>query len=311
MKNFSRHVFLSVLTVIGTIIACANHNSTKIETSEFNPQETQKKLVLSEDFKNYWYAGNAEITSFELQQARYGEIHKGKAVLIYVTEEFNPDKQVKADNSNAANIPILKLNSTKKFNTGIYPYSTMTSTFAPLLENEHATKVTFSMQEWCGHVFTQLNNTSDFEIQSYSYFESESDQKFNLPKAILENELWTQIRINPEALPIGKLDIIPSFEYSRMRHKTLKAYTANAILEKEGNIQKYSISYPDLHRTLTIRFNANFPYDIIGWEENFVSGFGSNSKVLTTTATKVKQLKTPYWSKNKVRDSFLRDSLGI
>ena len=38
-------------------------------------------------FNAYWYTGLAEITSYSLEQARYGEIHKGSAVLIFVSEE--------------------------------------------------------------------------------------------------------------------------------------------------------------------------------------------------------------------------------
>ena len=66
-------------------------------------------------FNSYWYQGTAEITSYKLTQARYGEMHDGIAVNIFVTEDFLPQKQVKADSKNAENIPVLKLNSTKKF----------------------------------------------------------------------------------------------------------------------------------------------------------------------------------------------------
>lgn len=67
-----------------------------------------------ENFNQYWYDGNAEITSYKLSQVRYGEIHEGRAVTIFVTEDFLPEKQVKADYQNEKNIPVLKLNSTKK-----------------------------------------------------------------------------------------------------------------------------------------------------------------------------------------------------
>ena len=36
-----------------------------------------------EEFNAYWYAGKAEITSYSLQQARYGELRDGHAVLIF------------------------------------------------------------------------------------------------------------------------------------------------------------------------------------------------------------------------------------
>ena len=259
------------------------------------------------EFKNYWYAGEAEISSYKLEQARYGEIRNGHAVLIYVTEDFLPNIQVKANRQNANNISVLKLNATKKFNTGIYPYSIMQSTFYPVSNDKHAMKISSSMQEWCGHVYAQLNNKEQFELISHSYFEGEADKSFNLDKTILENELWTQLRIDPKSLPTGDLEIIPSFEYSQLRHVAIKAYNAFATLKE--NI--YSISYPKLNRTLSITFNPSFPYDILSWEESFKSGFGANAKVLKTKATKLKTIKSAYWGKNNNKDEFLRKELQL
>ena len=48
-------------------------------------------------FASYWYQGKAEINVFDLQQSRYGEVRAGKAVLIFVTEDFSKSKQVKLD----------------------------------------------------------------------------------------------------------------------------------------------------------------------------------------------------------------------
>ncbi|TGV04799.1 septum formation inhibitor Maf [Flavivirga rizhaonensis] len=269
-----------------------------------NSEETKQ---LSQEFKNYWYASEAEISSYKLEQARYGEIRNGQAVLIYVTEDFLPDVQVKADRQNANNVPVLKLNATKNFNTGIYPYSIMQSTFYPVSNNKHAIKISSSMQEWCGHVYSQLNNKKQFEVMSHSYFEGEADKSFNLDKAILENELWTQLRIDPKSLPTGDLEIIPSFEYSRLRHVPIKAYKATAILG-DGT---YTLSYPDLNRTLIINFNPDFPFGIQGWEETFKSGFGSKAKALTTKATKLKTIKSAYWGKNHNKDEILRKELQL
>lgn len=274
-------------------------------TSKVAPVKTTKSL--SPEFKSYWYSGEAEISSYKLEQARYGEIRKGHAVLIFVTEDFLPEKQVKADNSHPQNIPVIKLNATKKFMTGIYPYSIMQSTFYPVYNNQHAIKVSASVQEWCGHVYTQLNNKDVFEITSHSYFESEADKDFNLDKAILENELWTQLRINPQSLPTGHLSIIPSFEFTRLRHIPIKAYKAVASLKSNT----YNIAYPELNRTLTILFNPNFPHDILEWEESFNSGFGNNTNILTTKATKLKTIKTPYWQKNSNDDEILRETLQL
>ena len=46
-------------------------------------------------FADYWHQGVAELTRYRLRQARYGEVYDGEAVLIFVTEPFLPDAQVK------------------------------------------------------------------------------------------------------------------------------------------------------------------------------------------------------------------------
>ena len=273
--------------------------------TEFIVRKDFNGSTLSKAFKNYWYSGEAEISSYNLEQARYGEIRQGKAVLIYVTEDFLANKQVKAESSNSNSIPVLKLNATKKFNTGIYQYTVMQSTFYPVSNTSHALKVSSSMQEWCGHVYTQLNNRDQFEVTSHSYFENEADQHFKMHKTILENELWTQLRIDPQSLPIGDQQIVPAFEFARLRHVPIKAYKANTILKNNT----YTINYPDLNRTLSITFNPTFPYDILEWEETYKSGFGSNAKMLTTKATKLKTIKSAYWQKNRNFDEVLRDTL--
>lgn len=269
------------------------------------------KKPVSEEFKKYWYAGEAEITSYKLEQARYGEIREGNSVLIYVTEPFHNQKQVKADGNNPDNIPVLKLNSTKNYLTGIYPYSIMNSSFYPVHDNSHAIKVSFSSQEWCGHVYAQINNRDDFEIRSHSYFESENDTDANLEKDILENELWNKIRINPGGLPMGNLNIIPSLEYIRLSHKELKAYEAEASLTSKNGISSYKIKYKELDRTLEINFTSNFPYTIESWSDSFKDGYGPKAKMLTSTGTKMKSIKSPYWRKNGNEFLPLRDSLGL
>ncbi|NKI32078.1 septum formation inhibitor Maf [Croceivirga thetidis] len=269
------------------------------------------KKELSKEFKEYWYAGDAEITSYKLEQARYGELREGKSVLIYVTEPFLPEIQVKADQSNPSNIPVLKLNATKKYLTGIYPYSVMSSTFYPVYDNQHAIKTTFSMQEWCGHVYAQLNNRETFEFMSHSYFEGEADQELALNKAILENEIWNKIRINPEGLPLGELEIIPSLEYFRTKHVPVQAFKAEASLKKEGDTSTYTIAYNNTQRKLSITFSSSFPYQIEGWTEEFKSGYGPSAKTLVSKGTKLKTLKTPYWRQNSNKFVALRDSLAL
>jgi hypothetical protein len=301
-------LFLIILAALLMSFSCEERIS---ETSEIATNIKKEDSIknskpeLSNEFKSYWYSGEAEITSYELEQARYGEIHEGTAMLVFVTEDFLPKTQVKAENYDSSNISVLKLNATKNFNTGIYPYSIMQSTFFPVANNQHALKIAASIQEWCGQVYAQLNNRAMFEVTSHSYFQGEADKSFKLEKTWTENELWTKLRINPLDLPTGQLQIIPSLEFTKLRHKDIKAYEANAKLENG----QYTLNYPELSRELTILFNPKFPHSITGWEEKTISGFGANTEVLTTKATKLKTLKTAYWNKNKKSDHVLRDSL--
>ncbi|MCB4808401.1 septum formation inhibitor Maf [Tamlana sp. 62-3] len=292
------------LLVILTACKSESENTAKLaavinskKTTDSVNNITKPKQPLSKDFKTYWYASEAEISSYKLQQYRYGQLREGTAVLVYVTEDFLPKKQVKADNYSKENTPVLKLNATKNFVTGIYPYSIMQSTFYPVANNKHALKVSASIQEWCGHVYTQLNNKDDFEITTHSYFETEADNTTTLTKNILENELWVQLRVNPKLLPTGELQIIPSLETIRLQHFTLKAYKAKATLGSDW----YKIDYPELNRTLTINFNAKFPFDIVSWEETVNNN--------ATKATKLKTIKTDYWNKKSIENESLRDSL--
>lgn len=274
-------------------------------------REDHRQLELSEEFKNYWYSGEAEITSYELEQARYGEIRKGEAVLIYVTEDFLPDQQVKANQSNKNNISVLKLNATKKFITGIYPYSIMQSTFYPLNGQLHALKVSASIQEWCGQVYTQLNNRDQFEITSHSYFQDEADQNLSIEKVHLENEVWTRLRIEHGELPVGDIKMVPSFEYLRLSHKPIKAYNAFGEYYTMEDLNIYSLEYPELNRTLEIYFSRTFPYTIEKWEESYPSGFGDHAKILTTKAVKKELIKTDYWNKNSNNNLPLRQKLDL
>lgn len=273
----------------------------------------------TEEFKKYWYSGSAEITTYRLEQARYGEVHKGYAVLIFVTEDFSKNKQVKLDNPSANKddaVKVLKLNQVRKFNTGIYRYSVMESVFTPVnsKNNPDTLKLTSSMQEWCGHVFSQLNlNDDNYDLELFSYFESEGDKKYQIKKTFLEDEIFTRIRLNPLGLPTGNITILPGLIVSRLKHEDVKPVKAIATLKDvpETNEMIYSLSFPDTERKLSITFEKNFPYEIVSWEETYRSGFGADSKKLTTKAVRDKSVMLDYWNKNSTFDEVLREKMGL
>ena len=313
----SYHKLLSGIFACALFIGCkqtTEHTSKELAMAEIPEPSLDEELIkpTSKEFNDYWYTGEAEISSYELKQARYGEVRDGKAVLVFVTEPFSVEQQVKSDYPNTEeSLSVLKLNATKNFNTGIYPYSIMSSNFYPVSNDQHSVKVTMSMQEWCGHVYAQINNRDAFEVMSRSYFQSEGDQNFTLNKTSLENDLWQQIRIDPNSLLVGEFEMVPSLEFSRLKHIPIKAYKAQAKKADLGELTRYALVYPELKRSLQVTYRTKFPHIIESWEETYTSGFGAKAKQMTSTAKRIETIKSPYWQKNSNADLSLRQTLGL
>jgi hypothetical protein len=292
---------------VGCISSGESANGPKEDGTEYNKPE---------GWDEYWYAGNAEITSYDLKQSRYGEERSGHAVLVFVTEPFSESKQVKLDypdKNKADNVSVLKLNMTKKFLTGIYPYSLMQSVFTPVSINNypHTLKTSMSGQEWCGQVYQQLNlQEARYRVNQYSYFESEGDSSYLVPGVFLEDEIWTRIRINPAMLPTGNIEMLPGSFFTRLLHEKLSPRKVLCSLDTtDDELSVYTVKYTEGERLLRIYFESDFPYTIVSWVEEMVNPYGNDKQ--TTSASIIRSIKTPYWNKNSVKDTVLRDSLYL
>jgi hypothetical protein len=62
---------------------------------------------------------------------------------------------------------------------------------------------------------------------------------------------------------------------------------------------------------LTISFEKQQPFKIIGWSETYQSGWGASAQTLTTMATRKKTMHVDYWNKNKKQYAPLRKELGL
>jgi len=299
------------------LLACQSP-STKVDST--SAVKVVDKSTPADKLSDYWYQGKAEITSYTLSQNRYKDVHPGNAVLVFVTEDFLTDKQVKNDNyTNPNSIPILKMNRVEAFPTGLYDYHIMTSTFTPaeLAKHPHTLKVTNSTTEWCGQVFTQLNyDKGHYKSQMFSYFENEGDQQTKVKAALLEDEILNRIRINPQALPTGKVDMLPGTTYARLTHKPFEKVTAmNTMMAYEGSefegegLMVYKIEYPSFDRVLEIVFEREAPHKIAGWRDTYPSMFDRQPR--TSIAKRKKSLMNAYWSKNSLSDMALRAELGL
>ncbi|MEO6230663.1 MAG: hypothetical protein ABJB11_01410 [Ferruginibacter sp.] len=317
MKQFISLIFY--VFIFSVFISCTNTPPVITpcvpldKTGTIIPEE-KNAYSPSAEWEQYWYDGKAELTSYNLKQSRYGEIHDGNVVNVFVTEDFSKVKQVKLDEPEKAGsdrLPVLKLNQSFKFITGIYPYSMMLSAFSPVDINQypHPVKITASSQEWCGSSFFQLNNRNkQYQVELRSYFEKENDQDLKLDQVLLEDEWWNIIRINPEQLPTGTHIVLPGALYLRLSHKTISAVKAQLSIIQKDSTTFFTVVYPQLNRTLSINFENKFPYTILGWSDSFA---GLDGKILTTTATRNKMIMTDYWRKHLNIDRKLREDLGL
>lgn len=292
---------------------CKNENTIRTERA------MRVSMENDQEWQQYWYDGKAEVNIYETEQARYQDVHPGKTVLIFVTEDFLTEKQVKNETyGNQPSTSVLKTNMIRKFDTGIYDYSIMSSVFTPVDHKSYPNtlKVTLSAQDWCGQSFMQLNHENNkYLVNQYSYFEKEGDRSFQVDDYLMEDELFNQLRFNPEILPTGSIKILPGTTFSRLKHIEFKPYQAEASQknytgsEFEGeHLESYEIHYPDLDRNFEIIYEAKFPYAIAGWKDTYPVFSGEK---LTSLYRRISSKRLPYWSQHNLSDSYLRKELGL
>ncbi len=186
-------------------------------------------VSLDERFWDHWGDGRAELAGYRLQTPRYGEIRDGKATLVFVTETFTHGQRVKSDGGHPDEYPVLKLNLVRDFQTGIYDYNVMTSSFHRLdgvAAAGEPVKVSMSMQEWCGHVYEQLVPEGEaLTWTSHSYFDGEADQRRDLGRrreAIALDALPVMVRglLGPVVEPGESITraALPTLVEGRLRH---------------------------------------------------------------------------------------------
>ncbi len=259
---------------------------------------------------NYWFQGKAEIARYKVEQERYGEMRAAQQVMVFVTEDFSAAKQVKLDDPAAAGtdrVPVLKVNLLRRFTTGIYDYSIMLSVFTPFGQQQPkpSLKVTTSVQDWCGHVFSQFNRTdSSFMTQTFSYFESEGDRKEEVKADVLEDEIWTLLRLNPAVFTDRRATVLPSSLFLRLRHKKLAAENARFTLLNEGNASTLHLEFEKTDRQLDIHFETAFPHRILGWHETVDAKLVSRGMLENISMHE-------YWTEHENQHEPLRKQIGL
>ncbi|GAB2571241.1 hypothetical protein [Spirosoma areae] len=314
MKQVIIKNFLLVVLILAVAFAFA------MKATIFQKQpdtKTKPAETLPANFNRYWFGGKAELNRYRLEQAYAGALNPGEVVLIFETKDFRADKQVEADTGigRDKSVPVLKTTTTTKFVTSMSDYSLFTSVFTPVNNPlfPNTLKVSTSVQNWQGHSYRQVNyRNNGYQVSGRSYLEKEMDEDYTIAKVMLEDEIWNRIRLNPDKLPAGDVQLIPGTMTARLRHKSLQPLAANLSLAPYEGIlfpgkflKAYTIEYPTDDRTLVIIFESQFPHKIVGWEETY----DSKDNLLTSRAVLTNTIQLDYRNHNAPADSTLRAEL--
>ena len=189
-------------------------------------------------FRQTWHDGKAEIAGYDLTTPRYGAPRRGTAVTVFVTEPFSNAARVKADPGKhppGDEFGVIKLNLVEDFPTGVYDYNLMTSVFVALqpvngLPAGNPTKVSFTAQEWCGHVYEQMlfDSGGKIRVTRHSYFDGEADanETLDYPRGGVSEDallLWARGMSGPflrpgESVEAPLLRGVKSVRMNHVRH---------------------------------------------------------------------------------------------
>ncbi len=270
----------------------------------------------STSFWQHWGDGKAELSGYAITTGRYGKPRDGNVVLIYVTEPMDRRVWIKDDDGSvppADRVNVLKLNHVLKFQTGIYPYSVMTSVFAPVDgsagERFAPVKISFTVQEWCGNVWQKLSVAPrSFASEIRSYFHAEGEREDTVPTAagtLYEDALLIQLRELDGPFAGGREwsgEIVPALWSSRKSHGALKPTSATIrredVLRDGVPVTRFTLAYGGLTRTIDVEKAA--PRRVLGWS----STDGETARLLKTA-------RLPYWQLRDPGDEKYLAEIGL
>jgi hypothetical protein len=243
-----------------------------------------------EAFRNYWTTGKTERTSYDLRRVQPDEPVPGEAVLIFTAGAFRTDTQEPLDDAGTTAyerlraVPVLTMSQERRLAAAAATSPALTAVFMPLDTKlfPHALQVRLSFGK-SGLGGRQLTLRS----RQYHLTSSPPEEEENaFDRAWLEDELWTRLRLSPESLPTGEVDVVPGLLFSRLNRRVLQPEPATAARRDTTfgaqHVGVYTLDYPGLKRRVALFFEKNAPYQLVGWEETTAE----NGQPLTTRATR-------------------------
>ena len=235
-----------------------------------------------------------------------------------LTETIDEETRIKSDSNEG--VSVLKLNEIRDFSTGIYDYNAMTSTFVPLDGSRKQgipTKVSISMQEWCGQVWEQLlvgQRDARRTLRSYWEEEGDVDEDWAVPAgAVFADALPFLARgLGGPWLEPGEERTVPWFPTLLERRLTRdKARLQQARLARSastetvdvpaGSFSAFSVTArPESGAQTTWYIEAEPPHRLVRWTRSD----GEEAGLLAST-------RSPYWRQNGSGDRNRREALGL
>lgn len=284
------------------------------ESSERPALPERPRASASSAFWSTWGDGAAELSSYRGTVSRYGAPRPAEQVLVYVTEPLDRATSIKDDEApRERRVQVLKLNSMLRFQTGIYPYSVMTSVFAPVdsyfSERFAPVKITTTAQEWCGHVFAGVWPGSDrFFARGLSYFasEGERDETVEVPEgALYEDALLVQLReLDGPFAGAGDWSgsLVPALWRARRDHVPLRPVAATITRARvalpEGEVTRFTLRAGAYERVFEVETSG--ARRVLGW----TSSEGEEMRIVATE-------RMPYWELNDPGEEAARERIGL
>ncbi|MDP3274364.1 MAG: hypothetical protein Q8Q09_04165 [Deltaproteobacteria bacterium] len=275
------------------------------------PRWPSPRARASSAFSQRWGDGRAELIGYEAVSPRYGHLRPAELVLVYVTEPFSRRTLIKDDSAQGDDrMDMLKVNVSEKFQTGIYPYSLLTSVFCPSdvygRERFSPAKITLSAQEWCGHVFAGVWPDQDAFLQrAMSYFASEGevDQRVSAPSDVLyEDALLVQLRELDGPFANGSNwqgHVVPALWRNRRAHQTLVPDPARITRSQpSAEITRFRLETGQFWRE----------FDVESSGEKRIAAMRSSDG---GRARLLRSARLPYWQLNSPGDESHRADLGL
>ena len=186
-----------------------------------------------------WDDGRAEVNAYAAAERRYGILRDFTAYHIVVKEDLSRRFLVKADPGHDPSdlVTVLKMNQVIEYQTGIYTYHQMASTF-----HERAgmdlLKLSLTSFEWCGNSYKEYSRRGDRAVlHAHTYWDGMADVNYDLPvgpDVMLYDELPLRVRSLPQTAGTARaLRLVTGQISSRADKPEIAPAALRAIAEEE------------------------------------------------------------------------------